>query len=145
MIKTLVFFLVTLILSGCSSHYSYAIKDPNFSVTEETKQALSNRHLQFWEYFSKKEFTSSYELELPHLRFEKSILWYNNFHADNKQEYIITQLSITLQDEYHAIVTTQLQDKEGLVRTFPDYWVLVEGKWYHYFEFSKLPTPKKPF
>jgi hypothetical protein len=125
--------------------YTYAIKDPSFIITEDEKASLSKRHLEFWEYYSKKEFEKSYALELPHLRFEKSLPWYKNFYADNKQGYTITQLSITLKNKYHAIVQSRLQDSEGTNYIFPDYWVLVEGKWYHYFEFSKLPSPNKPF
>jgi len=132
-------------MQGCSAHYMYALKDPSVSIYDANTKALSQRHMEFWELFAQKHLDKTYDMELPHLRFEKSLEWYREFNAGNEKNYTITQLSFETVDKNRMIVRSRFQNKEGTSYVFPDYWVLVEGKWYHFFEFSKLPSPNKPF
>jgi hypothetical protein len=130
--------------SGCVS-YKYASVSPTFKTEDAKLKSLKERNLLFWEYFSSKEFDKSYELELPHLRFQKSLNWYKAFHEPNRKGYKITLMSIETLDEHRAIVKNLYTDNEENSFTMEDRWVFVGGKWYHFFEFSKLPSADKPF
>lgn len=142
----LLFATIALLLSGCAvSNYKFASTDQNLSIESESLKELSKRHLEFWEFYSAKDFDSSYSYELPYLRFLKPLEWYKNFNAPNRKNYKIKQLSIKEIDEGRAVVIHQYSDKEGNTHEIEDRWVLVGGRWYHYFEFSKLPDIHKPF
>lgn len=138
LLTTLFFF------SGCVS-YKYASVSPVFKAEDGKAESLKERNLLFWEYFSNKEFDKSYELELPHLRFQKSLIWYQAFYAPNRKNYKITLMDIETIDEHRAIVKNLYEDNAGNSFTMEDRWVFVDGKWYHFFEFSKLPSVDKPF
>lgn len=131
--------------TGCVSSYQYASVSPTFKTESTALESLKERNLLFWEYFSNKEFDKSYELELPHLRFQKSLAWYKGFYEPNRKGYKITLISIDPIDEYRAIVKNLYEDSEENRFVMEDRWVLVNEKWYHYFEFSKLPSADKPF
>jgi hypothetical protein len=130
--------------SGCVS-YKYASVSPTFKTENAKLKSLKERNLLFWEYFSNKEFDKSYELELPHLRFQKSLAWYKTFFEPNRKGYKITLMTIEAIDEHRAIVKNLYEDNEGNSFTIEDKWVYVSEKWYHFFEFSKLPSTDKPF
>ena len=130
--------------SGCVS-YQYASVSPTFKAKDTKSESLKEQNLLFWEYFSNKEFDKSYELELPHLRFQKSLSWYKTFNEPNRKGYKITLMDIETLDEHRAVVKNLYEDNEGNSFTMEDRWVYVGEKWYHFFEFSKLPSADKPF
>lgn len=134
-----------LVLSGCGISYQYASFDPNLKIENDLSSSLKEKNVRYWEYSSKKEFDKTYEMELPHLRFQKSLEWYKSFNAGNRQGYKVTLLSINVIDDTRAITQNRYEDDEGNSHVFEDRWVFVENEWYHYFEFSKLPGTQLPF
>jgi len=137
-------FSALLMLSGCGA-YKYAFVSPEFKTQDAKLLSLQEQNLLFWELFSNKEFDKSYELELPHLRFQKSLAWYQEFNESYRKGYKVTLMSIETLDEHRAIVKNFHEYTEGNRLIMEDRWVFVDGKWYHFFEFSKLPSTDKPF
>jgi len=143
--KSMLLLAILFAFLGCSSSYTYVSKLPSAETKKPILQQLSDRHLKFWELFSEKRFDDTYTIELPHLQFQKSLEWYHDFYSTNNKGYTVSQVAIKEVDDNRAIVITRSQTKGGLITEFEDRWVLVDQKWYHYFEFSKLPSPDKPF
>jgi len=143
--KALLAILSLFLFSGCSLSYQYAFMDPQLKIEEESLKKLAQRDLLFWEYYSNKDFEKSYALELPHLRFLKSLEWYKTFNEPNRKGYKITLLSIKSIDDNKAIIQNKYEDSEENSLILEDRWVLVDEEWYHYFEFSRLPTSESPF
>lgn len=145
--NTLGILVVTLFISGCSPfvNYQFTTVDSSLVLKEDKLKHLSKRHQEFWEYFSSKDFEKSYTYELPHLQFLKSLDWYQEFNAPNLKGYKITQLSIEEVEKDKAIVKYRYEKTGHQSLIIDDRWVFVDGEWYHYFEFSKLPSLTQPF
>lgn len=143
------FFILSIIVlgAGCSHsmNYQFATIDSSLVLKEDKLKHLSKRHQEFWEYFSSKNFDKSYTYELPHLQFLKSLDWYKEFNTPNIQGYKVIQLSIEEVEKDKAIVKYRYEKKGHQSLLIDDRWVFVDGEWYHYFEFSKLPSLTQPF
>lgn len=144
--KTALLSFIVLLFAACApSSYKYSSIDPSFTTEDKSLKELSFAHKIYWEYYSAKEFDKTYQMELPHLRFQKSLDWYKNFFEPNRKGYKITLLSINKIDDDRAIITHRYEDEEENTLIIEDRWVLIGGKWRHYFEFSKLPSAESPF
>jgi hypothetical protein len=130
--------VLVLFFVGCEEPRSYAFKDENRTYSSKKLQELSERHLEFWEAFSKKDFNTTYRYELPYLQFIKSLKWYNTFNLANNKHYSIIQKDIKVKRDDFALIKTQYKLKENSY-IFNDPWYLVDGIWYHEFSTSKLP------
>lgn len=144
--QALFIILIAVFFVACApSSYKYSSIDPSFTTEDKNLKELAQTHKLFWEYFSAKEFEKTYQMELPHLCFQKSFNWYKNFFEPNRKGYKINLVSIKKIDDDRAVITHKYKDEEENEFLMEDRWVLVNGKWRHYFEFSKLPATEFPF
>jgi hypothetical protein len=138
MLRLILISLVLSLILGCEKKYDYALKDINLTLKGKLQEQLSTRHLDYWEYRSKKEFKKSYMYEIPYQRYLKPLKWYKAFLDDNREHYTMTQKLITINDNVRAQVTTTFQYEDHSY-TFKDPWFLVNKTWYHKFRSSNLP------
>jgi hypothetical protein len=151
MLKNTLFFLAAffsiLLIAGCSMHteYRFVSSSPTLELSDSSLKELSVRHKEYWELRANKESEKSYLYELPYLRFLHPYQKYETFTASSRKKFKVVQFSITKTDADRAIVKHELILDQQTRAQIDDYWVLVSGKWYHYFEFSKLPAFTTPF
>ena len=130
--------LFAFLVSGCTTHYHYALKDDNLSLQTPSLQALSKRHLQYWELRSTKDFKSSYGFELPYQRYIHSLDWYLTFNSPNNAGFQTTQKEITISEEGTKAVIETIASFNGKISYLNDTWFLVDGTWYHQFNDNLL-------
>jgi hypothetical protein len=134
------------VISGCGEkpkHYEYADVDQNLSVGSKEESALLNRTLEYWNARSSHDFKTSYEMELPYNRFLKTFELYD---AESKSLYngfhtTIKRIELSKKDPRIAWVFREYKydDKKLNMRSK---WILVDGKWYHKYDFSVFPQTK---
>ncbi len=134
--RTFIFSLITLFFLGCEQKFEFTNIDTNISLDKKDEK-LSKRHLEYWEYRSKKDAPSSYMYEMPYQRFIRSLQWYKMFHEGGREHFTITQKHISIHNS-KALIESQFKYKKSTY-TFKDPWFFVNGQWYHQFETSKLP------
>lgn len=136
------FFLILLPLlvffSACSTkNYKYTLIDNNISNVNEYKE-LVTRSRNYWEAFSKNDFTTTYEYELPYLNFKHDLQWYKSFHNGSKNKFKIILLKIVKIDDDIVQLSLQYKKRDNKY-IFTDKWISVNGEWYHKYSDSLIP------
>lgn len=137
---------VLFIMSGCNEkpkHYQYADADQNLSVGSKEESALLDRVLAYYDARSTHDFKSSYKMELPYNRFLKT---FERYDAESNSLYkgfhtTIDRIELSKKDPRIAWIFREYKydDKKLYMRSK---WILVNGKWYHKYDFSVFPQTK---
>lgn len=141
MFKIILIAIGVFFISCSKTKHTNSFLENNITYENEELKSLSERHLSYWEKFSKKDFNNTYEYELPYQQYLYSKKWYNNFFKTNNVNYRIYQIDIQRYDKNSDIANVKtrfVKDKTNFI--FSDLWFYVNGQWYHHFKPSKLPN-----
>ena len=134
---------IALIFGGCGEKlekYKFSSIDANVSLSTDEEIGLANRFLKYWDARSRKDFETSYQMELPYNRYLKT---YNMYEAEGQsifENFHTVLLSVRFdKDEKNIAWIQRKYIHKDTVLLLNSKWINVHGTWYHKYTFSVFP------
>ncbi len=129
---------------GCEKKYTHVSTDSSIVATTEKQKQFIHDWKEYWEAFSNKDFTTSYNYEMPYLRYQHDLDWYKALNRGNRKGFKLELKEYRYLDDNIMLADTKHINEKGSFVSQHE-WVYIENRWYHTMITSILPTKPKRY